>query len=157
MWVWVETAPQRVMGWNQETQTEYVYYFIYRMNYPDFFEWRTQSWRFQDVVDFDHEYFVVTPHSFRMGHKTNSIEENQRACAVIAYAILMNYTFEQTKALFSEHDHFAIAIPESRKERNIYQLNKIYVELLQWWAERDIRVCDYLELIEMPEWVLKLK
>ena len=43
----------------------------------------------------------------------------------------MNYTFNQVKALFSEHDHFAIAIPESRKGRNILELNKLYVQLLQ--------------------------
>lgn len=124
---------------------------------PDFFEWRTDPWRFQDVVDFIHSYFVVTPHIFRVWEKMNTIEDNQCACSVLAYAILMGYTFEQTKALFSEHDHFAIAIPESRKERNIFQLNAIYCRLLQEWAHRDIEICDYPELIDIPEWVLHRK
>ena len=112
---------------------------------------------FQNVVDFIHEHFVIIPHAFTVWFKMNSNKENQRACAVLAYAIRMKYTFEQTKALFSEHDHFAIAIPKSRKDRNIYQINAIYYRLIREWNDRTIRICDYPELIDVPKWVLEVK
>jgi hypothetical protein len=70
---------------------------------------------------------VFTPTDFVVGEKQNSVDENQRACCVLAYAIRMGYTFEQTKALFGEHDHLAISLPHLKRDRNIYQLNTIYI------------------------------
>ena len=123
----------------------------------DFFQERTQTRNFQEVVDHIAHFFEIIPHWFRVGDKVNNDQENQRACAVIAYATYMWYTFEQTQALFAEHHHFSIAIPVSRKTRNIYQINQIYIDLLKKWANRSIKIKDFPDLISVPASVLTLK
>jgi hypothetical protein len=120
----------------------------------DFFEDRTSYWTFDEVVKFILQYFDIKKSSFRIGDKLNTTEENQNALIVLSYAKFMWYTFEQTKALFWEHDHFAIAIPESRKDRNIFQLNKIYVDLLSKWYDRNIRISDFPQFIDIPDDVI---
>ena len=123
----------------------------------DFFENRNTYWTFDEVVQFVLKYFDVKKSSFRVWDKINTEEENQNALVVLAYAKFMWYTFEQTKALFGEHDHFAIAIPESRKDRNIFQLNKIYVDLLSKWYDRNIKIQDFPQFIDIPKDVIVKK
>jgi len=120
----------------------------------DFFKDRTSYWTFDDVVKFILQYFDIKKSSFRIGDKLNTAEENQNALVVLSYAKFMWYTFEQTKALFAEHDHFAIAIPKSRKDRNIFQLNKIYIDLLSKWYDRNIRISDFPQFIDIPDDVI---
>ena len=69
----------------------------------------------------------------------------------------MNYTFNQVKALFSEHDHFAIAMPETRQGRNILEINNIYTELLGKENVQDIRINNFPEYFDIPKDILKLK
>ncbi len=120
----------------------------------DFFDNRTTYWTFDEVVQFVLKHFDVKKTSFRVWDKVNTESENQNALVVLAYAKFMWYTFEQTKALFAEHDHFAIAIPKSRKDRNIFQLNKIYIDLLSKWYDRSIRISDFPQLIDIPDDVI---
>ncbi|EKD43575.1 MAG: hypothetical protein ACD_72C00217G0004 [uncultured bacterium] len=128
------------------------------LKYPNFFENRTTPWRFADVLDFINLHFEVNPNfTYRVGEKENKIDENTNAGVVLAYAQLMDYTFNQTKALFSEHDHFAIAIPESREGKNILELNKIYTKLLQQGNDGDIRLKQFPDFFDIPEDILKLK
>jgi hypothetical protein len=125
---------------------------------PDFFENRTEPWRFEDVLDFIRSNFETKEgFAFRVGDRSNSPEENQPAGLVLAYAKLMNYTFDQVKALFSEHDHFAIAMPETRQARNILEFNKIYADLLQKGNGIDIKINDFPELFDIPEGILTNK
>ncbi|MCR4328897.1 MAG: HopJ type III effector protein [Patescibacteria group bacterium] len=125
---------------------------------PNFFYCRTEPWRFEDVLDFIRSNFEVRGNfAFRVGNKSNTADENQRAGLVVAYAQLMDYTFNQVKALFSEHDHFAIAMPETRQGRNISELNKIFADLLQKGNSMDAKINDFPELFDIPKDVLTIK
>jgi len=126
--------------------------------YPDFFKDRTEPWTFEDVLSFINSYFEKKEgFKFRIGKKENSANENQGAGLILAYAQLMDYTFNQVKALFSEHDHFAIAIPETKKGRNILEFNTIFYELLKKGHPFDIKLSQFPELFDVPKDVLKLK
>lgn len=124
---------------------------------PDFFEDRTSYRTFQEVVDYIHAHFVCKKSVFRVWNKENADSENQRACVVIAYALRMWYTFKQTKALFGEHDHICLALPHFKKERNIYQINMMYENLLSRWCSSDVKLSDLEDFIDMPEDVLTLR
>ena len=125
---------------------------------PNFFENRTEAWNFETVLDFIRSNFQVKEDfAFRVGNKSNTPEENQRAGLVLAYSQLMNYTFNQVKALFSEHDHFAISMPETRQGRNILEFNKIFTDLLQNGANSDIRINDFPDLFDIPKDVLTIR
>lgn len=122
---------------------------------PDFFEDRTESWRFDDVLAFIDTHFNVSKgFAFRVGNRFNTPDENQRAGAVFAYAQQMDYTFNQVKTLFSEHDHFAIAMPETREGRNILEFNRLFVDLLHKGHDADIKINDFPELFDIPRDVL---
>lgn len=128
------------------------------IKYPNFFEGRTDPWRFEDVISFIRIHFDVQDgFEFRVGQKENSANENQKAGTVLAYAQLMNYTFNQVKSLFSEHDHFAIAIPETKEGRNILEINRLYADLLHKGYPQDIRINQFSELFDIPKDVLTLK
>ena len=125
---------------------------------PNFFEGRTEPWRFEDVLNFIRSNFEVKENfAFRVGNKSNTSNENQRAGLVLAYAQLMDYTFNQVKALFSEHDHFTIAIPETRQDRNILELNKVFVDLLQKGKGADAKINDFPELFDIPKEILTIR
>lgn len=125
---------------------------------PNFFESRAEPWRFGDVLDFIRSNFEVKGNfAFRVGNKSNTSDENQRAGLVLAYAQLMDYTFNQVKALFSEHDHFAISMPETRQGRNILELNNIFMDLLQKGVGTNAKINDFPELFDIPKDVLTLR
>jgi len=125
---------------------------------PDFFENRTEAWCFEDVLSFIHLHFNVKGvFSFTVGNKVNTPGENNRAGLVLAYAQFMDYTFNQVKALFSEHDHFSIAMPESREGRNILELNNIFITLLQKGNDANIKINDFPELFDIPSDILTIK
>lgn len=124
----------------------------------DFFENRDKYWTFQDVVDFIYDHFdVLWSFTFRIWEKENTPDMNQRAWVVLIYSKMMWYTFEQVKALFCEHDHFAIAMPETRIGRNIVEINNIYYDLIRKWYPREIKIEDFPELIELPDGILQMK
>lgn len=124
----------------------------------DFFHNRTDPWRFDDVINFIKMNFVVKSNfSFRVWKKVNKSDENQRAWLILAYSRYMNYSFNQVKALFSEHDHFAISLPETRKWRNILVINEIFIDLLKKWYNTDIKINDFPELFDIPDDILKVK
>lgn len=125
---------------------------------PNFFEDRTEPWCFKDVLTFIHSNFEVNKNfSFRVGDKLNNSDENQSAGQVLAYAQLMDYTFNQVKALFSEHDHFAIAMPETRQGRNILVLNEMFADLLQKGCNINAKINDFPELFDIPKDALTIK
>jgi len=124
----------------------------------DFFYNRTKPWRFDDVLSFIREHFEVHDGvAYRVGNTRNSTDENQRALIVLAYGQLMNYSFKQVKALFSEHDHFAIAMPETRQGRNILEVNNFYEKLLAEGHDPNVKINDFPEFFEIPSDVLILK
>lgn len=128
------------------------------MNYPNFFDYQSTQRDFETVLTFIHSNFEVNDWvSFRIWDKVNSEAENQRALIVFAYAQTMNYTFNQVKALFAEHDHFAIALPESRKWRNILEFNKIFSKLLQEWEKYHCKINDFSDYFDVPNNILTLK
>src|SRR3989338_7889128 len=125
---------------------------------PNFFESRKEPWRFEDVLSFIRTNFEVKENfAFRVGNKSNNVNENQRAGLVLAYAQLMNYTFNQVKALFSEHDHFAISMPETRQGRNILEINRIFADLLQKGHDMNAKINDFPELFDIPKNVLIIR
>lgn len=126
----------------------------------DFFQGKNEEsvWVFEDVVAFIEENFKTkTGLSFRVGDKQNSSSENQRSLIVVAYALKMDYTFARLKALFSQHDHLAISMPELKKSRNIFQINKIYNSLLSNGEESSVRLNEFPEFFDIPERVLEHK
>jgi len=125
---------------------------------PNFFERRIEPWRFKDVLTFIRSNFEIKKNfAFRVGDKSNKPDENQGAGQVLAYAQLMDYTFNQVKALFSEHDHFAIAMPETRQKKNILVFNKIFADLLQKGCGMDAKINDFPELFDIPKDALRKK
>jgi len=123
---------------------------------PNFFKNRTEPWRFEDVLSFIRLNFVIQDNfAFRVGNKQNSSSENQSAGIVLAYAQLLDYTFSQVKALFSEHDHFAIAIPETRKGRNILEINNMFVKILKDGKNMNAKINEFPELFDIPKNVLQ--
>ncbi len=118
---------------------------------PNFFQNRTNPWRFDDVLAFIHKHYDVKNNvGFRIGERVNTADENQRALLVFAFAQMLDYTFDQVKALFAEHDHFAIAMPETRQGRNILEFNRLYKELLAQGKGPEIRMSDVPELFDIP-------
>lgn len=117
----------------------------------DFFENRDEKWCFQDVLSFLEKNFNCKRwFEFKVWDRINSKDENQNAMLVLVYSKKMWYTFNQVKALFSEHDHFAIAMPEKRKTRNILRINNIYENILKKWWNSSAKICDYPDLISLP-------
>jgi hypothetical protein len=129
-----------------------------RQEIPNFFEDRREPWRFEDVLSFIKSNFEVKGNfAFRVGNKSNKPDENQRAGLVLTYAQLMDYTFNQVKALFSEHDHFAIAMAETRQGRNILEFNNIFIDMLQKGHGIDAKINDFPELFDIPKDILTMK
>jgi len=125
---------------------------------PNFFTNRTEPWRFADVITFIREHFNIKENfAFRVGNKRNNTDENQQAGLVLTYAQLMDFTFNQVKALFAEHDHFAIAIPETKQGRNILEINKIFTSLLQKGQSADVKINNFPEFFDIPKNILTLK
>lgn len=125
---------------------------------PNFFEDRTEPWRFDDVVSFIRSNFEIKDNfAFRVGEKHNKPDENQKAGVVLAYAQLLDYTFNQVKALFSEHDHFAIAMPETRQGRNIFQINNIFIKILKEGKDETAKINEFPELFDIPHNILQLR
>jgi len=125
---------------------------------PNFFEDRKTPWCFEDVLNFINSNFEINGNfTFRVGDKHNKPGENQNAGVVLAYAQLLDYTFNQVKALFSEHDHFAIAMPETRKGRNILEINNMFVRILKEGKDEKARINEFPELFDIPKDVLAIK
>jgi len=129
------------------------------MENKDFFKDRTEAWCFDDVIVFINNNFDIKAggFAFRVGEIKNNPDQNQQAGLVLAYAKLMNYTFNQVKALFSEHDHFSIAMPESRKGKNILELNNIYFSLLKKGYDQNIKINDFPDYFDIPTDILTAK
>ncbi|HLD31396.1 MAG TPA: HopJ type III effector protein [Patescibacteria group bacterium] len=125
---------------------------------PNFFEGRTEPWRFEDVLTFIRDHFEVKEKfAFRIGTRSNNPNEHQAAGQILAYSQLMDYTFNQVKALFSEHDHFAIAMPETKQGTNILVLNELFADLLQKGYAFNAKINDFPELFDIPKDVLIIK
>jgi glycosidase len=124
------------------------------MTWDNFFHHCTETtkYTFEEVINFIHKYFIVTPSTYQVGTKHNTENENQNSLAVLLYAQYMNYTIEQCLALYAEHHLQCLAQPDIKKDRNIFQLQKIYRKLIKNNYDTNITITELAQPLQ--EWSL---
>jgi hypothetical protein len=78
--------------------------------------------QFADTLAFIAGWFDFTPSAFRNGCVSNSIEQNQGSCRVLAMAELLELTTEQTLKCFGEHYRDVLATPGVDNHHNLRRL-----------------------------------
>ncbi|SDS87938.1 HopJ type III effector protein [Halopseudomonas xinjiangensis] len=78
--------------------------------------------RFAETLAFIDEQYVYRPSAFDNGSLHNSETENQGSCKVLAMAIDLGLTDEQTLQCFAEHYQAVLADPDGVAHGNIRAL-----------------------------------
>ncbi|MFA5676905.1 MAG: HopJ type III effector protein [Pseudomonas sp.] len=82
----------------------------------------TPEHRFADSLDFIEQFYHYQPSGFHNGPLYNSAGENQGACRILAMALDLGLTDEQTLACFAEHYQSVLADPGGTGHANIRAL-----------------------------------
>ena len=78
--------------------------------------------RFADTLAFIDRHYHYQPSAFRNGPVSNSAEQNQGSCKVLALALDQGLTDQQTLHCFAEHYQAVLADPEGSDHANIRAL-----------------------------------
>lgn len=78
--------------------------------------------QFATTLAFIDKWFDFTPTAFRNGAVSNTAEQNQGSCRVLAMALLLGLTSEQTLKCFGEHYRDVLATPEADNHHNLRRL-----------------------------------
>lgn len=78
--------------------------------------------RFADTLAFIDQHYHYQPSAFRNGPVSNSAEQNQGSCKVLALALDQGLTDQQTLHCFAEHYQAVLADPEGSDHANIRAL-----------------------------------
>lgn len=78
--------------------------------------------QFASTLAFINEWFDFTPTAFRNGNVSNSAEQNQGSCRVLAMALLLEFSTEQTLKCFGEHYRDVLATPGVDNHHNLRRL-----------------------------------
>lgn len=91
---------------------------------PDDFKTRlgTPGHRFVDTLSFIEQFYHYQPSGFHIGPLYNHAGENQGSCRVVAMALDLGLTDEQTLACFAEHYQSVLAEPDGSEHANIRAL-----------------------------------
>lgn len=74
---------------------------------------------FEDTIAVISEHFHYTPCAFRNGELENAAGQNEGSCKIFAFAKLMQFNEEQTKACFGRFYRDVLATPEGQDHGNI--------------------------------------
>lgn len=77
---------------------------------------------FATTLAFINENFDFTPSAFRNGHVSNNVDQNQGSCRVLAMALMLGFTQEQTLRCFGEHYRDVLATPGVDNHHNLRRL-----------------------------------
>lgn len=77
---------------------------------------------FSDTLAFIQRWYDVTPSAFQNGPITNSKEQNQGSCQVLALSERLALEKEQTLRCFGEHYRDVLATPEVDNHHNLRRL-----------------------------------
>ncbi len=78
--------------------------------------------RFTDTLAFIDQHYHYQPSAFRNGPVSNSAEQNQGSCKVLAMALDLNLSHQQILACFAEHYRAVLAAPDDSGHANIRAL-----------------------------------
>ncbi|MES2626360.1 MAG: HopJ type III effector protein [Pseudomonadota bacterium] len=78
--------------------------------------------QFSSTLAFINQWFDFTPSAFRNGKVSNSAEQNQGSCRVLAMALLVGLSAEQTLQCFGEHYRDVLATPDVDNHHNLRRL-----------------------------------
>lgn len=82
------------------------------------------QYRFADTLAFIEQNYRFVPTAFRNGDVTNSADQNQGSCRILALATMLELTDQQTLLCFGEFYRDVLATPEGTDHQNIRQLMK---------------------------------
>jgi hypothetical protein len=82
----------------------------------------TDIHQFSSTLAFINQWFDFTPSAFRNGKVSNTAEQNQGSCRVLAMALLLGLTAEQTLKCFGEHYRDVLATPAADNHHNLRRL-----------------------------------
>ena len=82
----------------------------------------TDSHQFAVTLDFINQWFDFTPSAFRNGAVFNTINQNQGSCRVLAMALMLGLTDDQTLKCFGEHYRDVLAKPGGDNHQNLRRL-----------------------------------
>ncbi|MES2603585.1 MAG: HopJ type III effector protein [Pseudomonadota bacterium] len=83
---------------------------------------QTDTHQFATTLAFINQWYDFTPSAFRNGKVSNSAEQNQGSCRVLAMALLQGLTTEQTLRCFGEHYRDVLATPGVDNHHNLRRL-----------------------------------
>lgn len=78
--------------------------------------------RFADTLSFIGQFYDYQPSGFHVGPLYNSAEQNQGSCRILAMALDLGLSDEQTLACFAEHYASVLAEPDGSGHANIRAL-----------------------------------
>ena len=82
----------------------------------------TNTHLFATTLGFINQWYDFTPSAFRNGTVTNSAEQNQGSCRVLAMALQLGLSAEQTLECFGEHYRDVLATPAVDNHHNLRRL-----------------------------------
>jgi len=80
------------------------------------------SHAFSSTLAFIGQWFHFTPTAFRNGAVSNSVEQNQGSCRVLALALLLRLSADQMLKCFGEHYREVLATPGVDNHHNLRRL-----------------------------------
>ena len=78
--------------------------------------------RFADTLGFIEQLYHYQPSGFHIGSLYNSAEQNQGSCRILAMALDLGLTDQQTLACFAEHYQSVLAEPDGSGHANVRAL-----------------------------------
>ena len=78
--------------------------------------------QFSSTLDFINQWFEFTPCAFSNGAVSNTAEQNQGSCRVLAMALMQGFATEQALKCFGEHYRDVLATPGMSNHLNLRRL-----------------------------------
>jgi HopJ type III effector protein. len=82
----------------------------------------SENHRFTATLEFIERWFQFEPTAFRNGKVHNSESQNQGSCRVLAMALMLGLSKEQTLKCFGEHYREVLATPGVDNHHNLRRL-----------------------------------
>lgn len=82
----------------------------------------TDTHQFASTLAFINDWFEFTPAAFQNGSVSNTAEQNQGSCRVLALASLQGFTSDQSLKCFGEHYREVLATPGVDNHHNLRRL-----------------------------------
>ncbi len=80
--------------------------------------------QFATTLAFIQQWYDFTPTAFSNGAVRNGVDQNQGSCRVLAMALLLGLTTQQTLRCFGEHYRDVLATPTVDNHHNLRRLQR---------------------------------